>query len=232
MTEDQWYHCVRLHEMHDYLHEAQIMSARKLILFACACCQRIRSLFIDKRSDDVVVAAEMFADGHMSAEELETYRLDAVHVEEELDERIQIARRKNKHQMIVQWQAAAAASLVAVPNAGWSAADFAARAACSRDSVDYAQGAPETAAQIQIIRDIVNPFRRTEPRITELPWAKGDVHKLAYSIYEYRNFTALSILADLLEERGCTDAEIVKHCRVPGEHVRGCWVVDLLLDKE
>ena len=25
---------------------------------------------------------------------------------------------------------------------------------------------------------------------------------------------------------------ILNHCRQPGEHVRGCWVVDLVLGKE
>jgi hypothetical protein len=39
-------------------------------------------------------------------------------------------------------------------------------------------------------------------------------------------------LADALEAAGCTDAEILAHCRSGDEHVRGCWVVDLLLEKE
>jgi hypothetical protein len=42
----------------------------------------------------------------------------------------------------------------------------------------------------------------------------------------------LAVLADALEEAGCIDADILNHCRQPGEHVRGCWVVDLLLGKE
>jgi hypothetical protein len=41
-----------------------------------------------------------------------------------------------------------------------------------------------------------------------------------------------AILADALEEAGCTDAAILSHLRGPGPHVRGCWVVDLLLGKE
>jgi hypothetical protein len=45
------------------------------------------------------------------------------------------------------------------------------------------------------------------------------------------NFADMPILADALEEAGCTDAAILDHCRQPGEHVRGCWVVDLLLGK-
>ena len=39
------------------------------------------------------------------------------------------------------------------------------------------------------------------------------------------------VLADALEESGCTDAGIRTHCRQTSEHVRGCWVVDLLLGK-
>jgi hypothetical protein len=47
-----------------------------------------------------------------------------------------------------------------------------------------------------------------------------------------RALDRLPILADALEEAGCTDADILAHCRGPGPHVRGCWVVDLLLGKE
>ncbi len=42
----------------------------------------------------------------------------------------------------------------------------------------------------------------------------------------------LALLADALEDAGCTDADILAHCRGPGPHVRGCWVVDLLLGKK
>jgi hypothetical protein len=38
----------------------------------------------------------------------------------------------------------------------------------------------------------------------------------------------MPILADALEEAGCDHADILTHCREPGEHVLGCWVVDLL----
>ena len=42
----------------------------------------------------------------------------------------------------------------------------------------------------------------------------------------------MPVLADALEEAGCQDAIILNHCREPGGHVRGCWVVDLLLGKK
>jgi hypothetical protein len=54
---------------------------------------------------------------------------------------------------------------------------------------------------------------------------------LAQAIYDDRAFDRLPILADALEEAGCTDADILNHCRRPGEHVRGCWAIDLVLGK-
>jgi hypothetical protein len=55
---------------------------------------------------------------------------------------------------------------------------------------------------------------------------------LVQGLYDERAFDHLPILADALEEAGCTNADILNHLRGPGPHVRGCWVVDLLLDKE
>jgi hypothetical protein len=62
-------------------------------------------------------------------------------------------------------------------------------------------------------------------------WNGGIVRKLAQAIYDEHRFGDLPILADALEEAGCTDEAILSHCRQPGEHVRGCWVVDALLGK-
>jgi hypothetical protein len=65
------------------------------------------------------------------------------------------------------------------------------------------------------------------------------VLKLAQAAYDDRllpsgllDNTRLAVLADALEEAGCGDAEILAHCRGGGEHVRGCWPVDLVLGKE
>ena len=59
-------------------------------------------------------------------------------------------------------------------------------------------------------------------------WLTSTVEQLAESIYADRAFDRLPILADALEDAGCTNADILNHCRQPGEHVRGCWVIDLL----
>lgn len=88
----------------------------------------------------------------------------------------------------------------------------------------------EREAQCLLIRDIFgNPFRPVDAA-----WLKrrqGKVPKIAQRIYDARAFADLPILADALEEAGCTNAELLAHCRHPGPHVRGCWAVDLILGK-
>jgi hypothetical protein len=72
-----------------------------------------------------------------------------------------------------------------------------------------------------------------------LQWNDGTVRRLAEGAYEHRllpsgtlDLARLAVLADALEEAGCDQADILKHLRGPGPHVRGCWAVDLLLGKE
>jgi hypothetical protein len=79
------------------------------------------------------------------------------------------------------------------------------------------------------IRDIFgNPFRP----VTFLPeWRTDTAVSLARTMYESRDFSAMPILADALQDAGCDNADVLDHCRGPGPHVRGCWVVDLLLGK-
>jgi hypothetical protein len=55
------------------------------------------------------------------------------------------------------------------------------------------------------------------------------VAQVARAIYDGRRFADLPVLADALEESGCTDEAILRHCRSGGEHARGCWVLDALL---
>ena len=94
--------------------------------------------------------------------------------------------------------------------------------------------------EANLLRDIFgNSFR---PVAVDAGWLTPTVQSIAYAIDEsatdqsaiYREsvFDRLPILADALEEAGCTNAVVLLHCRQPGEHVRGCWVVDLVLGKE
>jgi hypothetical protein len=96
-----------------------------------------------------------------------------------------------------------------------------------------AAGVQERHAQAEVLRDILgNPFRPL-PKVNAawLAWEGGTVPKLAQAAYDERAFDRLHVLADALEEAGGTDADLLGHLRGPGPHVRGCWVVDLLLGK-
>jgi hypothetical protein len=68
--------------------------------------------------------------------------------------------------------------------------------------------------------------------IADTIWVTPTVVALASQMYESRDFTAMPILADALQDAGCDSTDILGHCRGPGPHARGCWVVDLVLGKE
>src|SRR5262245_7375188 len=91
----------------------------------------------------------------------------------------------------------------------------------------------ERGSQCGHFREIIgNPFRPPAVDMDWLAWNDGTVRKIAQAIYVERAFDRMPVLADALEDAGCDDADLLRHCREPGEHVRGCWVVDLLLGKE
>ncbi|MBP3957721.1 hypothetical protein J8F10_20920 [Gemmata sp. G18] len=81
-----------------------------------------------------------------------------------------------------------------------------------------------------MVRDIFgNPFRS----VAFTPeWRTSTAVAIASHMYEWRDFNAMPILADALQDAGCDSADVLDHCRGPGPHVRGCWVVDLVLGKE
>jgi len=82
---------------------------------------------------------------------------------------------------------------------------------------------------VRILCIFGNPFR---PVAVDPSWLTSDVLALATGIYADRAFDRMPILADALQDAGCENTEILDHCREPGLHVRGCFVVDLLLRKE
>ncbi|MDB5308836.1 MAG: hypothetical protein JWO38_3038 [Gemmataceae bacterium] len=87
----------------------------------------------------------------------------------------------------------------------------------------------EAAERCEILRCIFgNPFR---PVTTDPSWLTSTVLSLARQMYESRDFSPMPILADALQDAGCDQPDILAHCRGDGPHVRGCWVVDLVLGK-
>jgi hypothetical protein len=85
-------------------------------------------------------------------------------------------------------------------------------------------------AAANLLREIFgNPFRRVA---FDTAWRTSTAVAIASGMYESREFSAMPILADALQDAGCENADILNHCRDPQQvHVRGCWVVDLVLDK-
>jgi hypothetical protein len=184
-------------------------SRRKYRLFACACCRLIEDLLTDE-GNYVVQAAERFADGDLEEEELRAVWTMAC------DSGCEIAT------------VAAVGSEASAWHVAHQAAFETARMAAARNFLDL----PATQRrQCVLMRDLFGAllFR---PIVPMPEWVAGTPLIVARSIYEERRFETLPILADALEENGCTEAEVLEHLRGPGPHVRGCWAVDLILGRQ
>jgi hypothetical protein len=89
------------------------------------------------------------------------------------------------------------------------------------------RSAAERAAVAHLIRDVYgNPYH---PVAADPGWRTEAAVGLARGMYDTRDFGPMPVLADALEDAGCTQPDVLGHCRRPGPHVRGCWVVDLVL---
>lgn len=195
------------------------VSERKLRLFACACCLRISHLLSDERSRRAVQVGEMFAEGQVDEEALTAAKLaaHAAHFE-----------AATPAIFCPEAHAAACAFYTVTFPAIYTFAAANRAAACVGPKKEA-----EQQEQCRLFRDILgNTFRSARIDAAVLGWNGGTVVKLAQGIYDDRAFNRLPVLADALEDAGCHDADMLAHCRSEGPHVRGCWVVDLILDKE
>jgi hypothetical protein len=101
----------------------------------------------------------------------------------------------------------------------------------SRKLLDIRHAA-QRQEQCRLLREIVgNPFRSVEVEPAWLSYGGGVVGRVAQSVYEEQQLSQLPVLADALEEAGCTEADLLAHLRGPGPHARGCWALDSLLGK-
>jgi hypothetical protein len=122
---------------------------------------------------------------------------------------------------------------VSSKSAGQLAAEGAAAFAVSAVQAAGQPAEAEKEYQTALLRDLVGPLPfRITPEETWESCKSATVIQFAQQIYEDRAFDRLPILADALEDAGCTNPAILDHCRGPGPHARGCWVVDLLLGKD
>ena len=213
MTEKEWTACTDPTPMLEFLRGK--ISNRKLRLFACACCRRIWHLLPDRRSRKAVEASERFADGQITLEKLQCVRGDARWA-------ANVATRNSDDSEGVKWIVAhlTEPDVQRVLFAVWPASYLGGR------EIEY-------PLQCALLRDI---FRnRIDPVTLDprwLAWNENTIPKLAKGIYDERAFDRLPILADALEAAGCTNPDILTHCRSDGPHAKGCWVVDMILDKQ
>jgi hypothetical protein len=235
MTEAEWLACADPKPMLEFLKGQG--SERKLRLFAVACCRRIwgSTLFPDDRQ--AVVVAEGFAEGIGGKKDLREAKEKAYRagLTEYTVDPFPCAAHRDAFQ--AAQYAAAFAQGFTVEDPEHFTAEIEQRWHKARKEAAVA----DAHAQATLLRDIFGP-RPLRPVSVDpgwLAWHGGDAAKLAQAVYDERELPSghldaarLAVLADMLEEAGCTNAELLSHLRSPGPHVRGCCAVDLLLGKE
>jgi hypothetical protein len=224
-----WNRCTDPDKMLGWLRGNGRASPRKLRLFACASCRQVWHFLTDKRCRAAVEQAERYADGLASKKSLTPFRVEA--------------RKAVLRQNIPYWrQRAFHACLNVVENepapdiAAWAAQNAYGAVLCNDGDHEAVR-----KTQADLLRDIFGPlpFRTVRIDPAWLAWNGGAVRKLAEAAYAERSMPAgtldagrLAVLADALEEAGCCEPEILGHCRQQESvHVRGCWVIDLILGK-
>jgi hypothetical protein len=214
MTEAEWLDCLDPEPMLAFVQGKA--SNRKLRLFACAGCRWVWHLLNYGRSRRAVEVAERYADGKATRNELAAARTAA---DAAWDSRDGVN------------YAAWAATCAADPDAAiWNAVRTASAALMDTEYTSR-------SCQANLLRCLFgNPFR---PVTLNPSWQTPTVTSLAHAAYGERilpsghlDNTRLGVLADALEEAGCTDLSILEHLRSPGPHVRGCHVVDLLTGRK
>jgi hypothetical protein len=209
MTERKWLNCKNMFDLLDFLNSGKW--ERKLRLVACGCCRRLCYRLPDQQSRRAVETAEQFADGLLDDKALAAAHESACAVVRE------VGILHPVH----------AAAYAASPNV-----KVAAYSAFQNAHDDGEQFVDKAQWQLALVYDVFgNPFRSVAFTPAWLAWNDSTIPKLAQAIYNERAFDRMPILADALEEAGCTNLEILNHCRQPGEHARGCWVIDALLGK-
>jgi hypothetical protein len=226
MTEEEWLACTDPKPMLEFL-RAKKASHRKLRLFAVACCRRFRHLLVPEACEALEVA-EKVAEGLVGSEERRRVREMAFQVGWVRDPSTahrrgpakaavcdSLARRAWEAAALTAWRTSKIGAMEAIHSFGgdWSAAK---------------EGQDVLLAEC--LRCFFgNPLR---PITLDPAWLTPKVKTLTQAIYDDRAFERMPELADALAEASCSNQDILSHCRGPGPHVRGCWVVDLVLGKE
>jgi hypothetical protein len=233
MTESEWDACTEPQQMLAFLRDSGKGSVRKSRLLACACVRGVLDLVADERSRGSVEVAEQFADGTATLEQLASAYRGARRAAEE-----------------AEWEGMALASLAVAMAAGlpgapeWEDSTPKAVGWALWRATQAEERVPSNVSvgrQCDFVRCIFGPlpFRSVTVASSVLAWNDGTAVRLALAAYAERQLPAgtldparLAVLADALEEAGCTDAGLLGHLRGEGPHVRGCWAVDLILERQ
>jgi hypothetical protein len=244
MTEQEWLNCTDPTRMLDFLSfrckanaTAKERDERKLRLFSVACCYGVWDWMPDQRSRMGVETAEKQADGLVSEQELQVARNEAGEVNDFFVGKATYLSESAR----AAWYALNDPYFMWVSDVVRSAVRFSVsdqvdgyRFSLDTDSEEVrAATLRENARQLGLLRDIYgDPFYPAQVDPVWLAWQGGTIPDLAQTIYDCRAFDRLPMLADALDDAGCTSLDFQVHCREPGPHVRGCWVLDLLLNKK
>ena len=236
MTESDWLTGTDYAAMTQFV--AERLSARRQRLLAAAFCRAAGPLVSPPELLDALVVIERAADGTAPPGAQERARQTCRELAQRSFEVYAQSDSCEPHVTSeLAWAIAFAANnplpLVAVGTRVATAVVEARTGVVLMVPVPGAEFAAANAAQARVMRGVVwevagNPFRRTD----FAPWRTGTAVALARQMYERREFSAMPILADALQDAGCDDDDVLRHCRDACEHVRGCWVVDGVLGRE
>ena len=203
-------------------------SARKWRLLGVASCRRVWSLITEVDCRRVVEAVEAFADGEVSEVELRDAMGEWEVAADEAEWRARIAGYRIHDQaycaIATLGSSVGSQGSYQTPESECSIVVGHSATARGKEQADQ-----EMRVQSGLSRCIFgNPFRFVT---FEPEWRTSTVVSLARRLYETRDFDPIPLLADALQDAGCENEDILNHCRSAGPHVRGCWVVDLILGK-
>jgi hypothetical protein len=218
MTEAEWAISNEPDSM--LFHVRDRASQRKLRLFAIACCRHLWRRLGNDRTRDPVMVAERYADGLADQTQLQA----ASHAVEEIGMEAYGAAWIGDTHGWATWQTRGAFEVA-------TARPIEIRSVWHMAASVWRTGKEqqEREALSNYLRCLFgNPF---EPVALEAAWLTPAVRGIAFAIYDQQSFDRLLILADALEGAGCLHAGMLAHCRGPGPHVKGCWVVDLVLER-
>jgi hypothetical protein len=239
VTENDWLASRDPQAMLTFLSQRGITDDRKHRLFACACCRRIWDQFPDERNRDLVAVVENYPDHTFDDPEIRDPACASSARELEFRDNPAYWVVKALGRGFYKMTAPVSAAVVAA-----RALDILAPGGAETDGNGRIRQRAEAQQQAALLRDVFgNPFQVV---MFSPEWRTDTAVSLAGQMYEAREFSAVPILADALQDAGCDDPAVLDHCRGfgrfvgeppagsphPSCHVRGCWVVDLVLDKE